>query len=182
MTDEEMENSLPIHIRVELDDLKKACKKSPNGWDGFYASIVNTSVDWADKDGSITPEQAYYVRTRYLRCKEEVAAIMRQIRIDWDNGLREVWMGDIAKIPPRYKVHRVSSTWIWYSITPPWYDKTKPNAFLQISNIPGDVYVWKSGEREIPCIRFHLAGEGKIKHRFLAPEMRKPEEKDKWRW
>lgn len=69
-----LECSLPSFLQESLDQMKKAWARIDSGenylnWDGDYCTL-QSDINCAEVDQQITPEQAWYLREKYLRMQK----------------------------------------------------------------------------------------------------------------
>mgnify|MGYP006922126105 CR=1 FL=1 len=66
-----LECSLPSFLQESLNQMKLAWKRIDSGevylnWDGDYCTL-QSDINCAETDGQISPDQAWYLRKKYLR-------------------------------------------------------------------------------------------------------------------
>ncbi|HIV18393.1 MAG TPA: hypothetical protein IAC82_03710 [Candidatus Merdivicinus intestinigallinarum] len=72
---EYLERGLPPYLQTSLENMKKSWAIEDSGETDYHWDIawcdLNADINSAEVDQIITPEQAWYLREKYLRMKRE---------------------------------------------------------------------------------------------------------------
>lgn len=188
----DLEETLPSYLKSDIAQLERI--KSKDGLMGDAISQMEGCVDRCEFHKYISADQAFYIRLRYLGYRMDAAKAMRRFQYDRDRGKVEIWCAEdqICEIPSGYKVSPINSTYIFYAVTPPWFERFQPMneedsrkgcvwvPLKYFAKLPQDWRIWKSGNKSWKCIYFDVSGKGKLTSRYLMVKVRNPTPEDRY--